>query len=210
MSLFSTSGGGGVGTEARRGKWLGQGHTAVESPRWPCSGSRSASSQLPPLWNGDRAAHRGRFRVVRRPACSVQHVISGVGPAVGVCLGHIVMSARLAPGCLGGGHQGNARPAPQQPRGSLSRRLSVCWSFRQSWAGQRGVFTSRRGGSGTECGVLSQASGTNTFAAEALTLGQRLCPDQCQEAPPPTDCSPGMLPEGLEQGQTRKLVFCPE
>ena len=37
------------GEQAWRGKWFGQGHTAVESPRWPRSGSSSASSQLPPL-----------------------------------------------------------------------------------------------------------------------------------------------------------------
>ena len=53
------------------------------------------------------------------------------------------------------------------------------------------------------------------FAAEALTLGPRLCPDQCREAHPPTDCSPGMLPEGPEQGTGRQaqawqLVLCPE
>lgn len=175
------------GWEQRHGE--GNGLAKATQP-WRAPGGHVQGPGLPranspPLWNGDRAAHQGRFRVVRRPACSVQHVISGVDPAVGVCLGHIVMSARLAPGCLGGGHQGNARPAPQQPRGSLARHLSVCWSFCQSWAGQRDVFTSRQGGSGTESGVLSQASGTNTFAAEALTLGQRLCPDQCQEAPPP-------------------------
>ena len=157
----------------------------------------------------------GGSESVRRPACSVQRVISGVDPAVGVCLGHIVLSARLAPGCSSGGHQGNARPAPQQPRGSLSPHPSVCWSFCQSWAGPRDVFASRWVGSGSESGVFSQASKTNTFAAEALTLGPRLCPDQCREASPPTDCSPGMLPEGPEQGTGRQaqgwqLVLCPE
>ena len=35
-------------TEAQRGKWLGQGHTAGESSGWPCSVSSSASAKLLP------------------------------------------------------------------------------------------------------------------------------------------------------------------
>lgn len=156
----------------------------------------------------------------------MQRVSSGVDPAVGVFLGHNVMNARLAPGCLGGGHRGSTRPAPQrglgslrpQARGSLSPCLSVWWSFCQSRAGQRDVFTSRWEGSGSESGVFRLASGINTFAVAALTLAPPLCLDQCQGVPPPTDCSPGMLPEGLEQGaegterqaQAWQLVFCPE
>ena len=106
----------------------------------------------------------------------------------------------------------------QTPGQRVSLALSVWWSFCQSRAGQRDVFTLRWEGSGSESGVFSQDSGINMFAVAALTLAPHLCLDQCQGVPPPTDCHPGMLPEGLEQGaegtgrqaQAWQLVFCPE
>ena len=133
---------------------------------------------------------------------------------------------KACPWLFGWGTLRKRCPAPQrglgslrpQARGSLSPCLSVWWSFCQSQAGQRDVFTLRWEGSESESGVFSQASGINMFAMAALTLAPRLCLDQCQGVPLPTDCHPGMLPKGLEQGaegtrrqaQAWQLVFCPE